>query len=819
LNHLKLNEAKVYLSVAALAAAALMLESTLTRLLAVAQFYHFAFLVVSLALLGFGASGSILSLFPRWTFSENIGTSSNLGRLLAISGVGFAISVGAAYAVVNYIPFDSYSIVWDRRQVIYFGFYYLALTIPFLFAGLGIGAALSIVPGKSNLTYAVNLLGSAVGIGLALIFMQLAGVPGALLASGLVGLMAVIGFDWSSMKYLRIVFWGFVLTGTCLLAILAWLNWGNKSPIGVTISPYKGLAYALKIPGSEKLFGAWNAISRLDVISGASTRVMPGLSYTSPDNPPEQNGLSIDADALLPITLTAPSEFNAADYLPESFAFQIYPEAVVLALEPGGGLGVLQALAGGASQVTAVVSNPLVIEAIAATSPESDVFNHVQVETLYGSPRVFLETPGDQYQLIFIPLTDTYRPVASGAYSLNETYNLTVESIAAMISRLDKDGALMATRWLQTPPSETIRLLATVLEALESLGVDTPGDKIVAYRGIQTMTVLVKPDGWVGSELSQLREFADDRRFDLVWSPDISIEDANRFNKLPEPIYYQLVKELITEADKEGYYAEYPFDIQPAIDDHPFFFHFFKWEQSPQIMATLGLVWQPFGGSGYFVLIALLILVTGLSLLLIILPLVIKRSALAMDGVSRTGVEPPLSKLRVLVYFGSIGLAFLFLEIPLIQKSILSFEHPTYTFTFIVLVLLSCSSIGSVLSRKVRIPGKWLLAALFGLAIITPILVTQIQEAALGWTLIQRALVIGISLAPMGIMMGIPFPLGLAWLEKSGSSMIPWAWAVNGCASVVAAVLAAILALSFGFTVVLMLGAAFYGVAAVALKY
>ncbi len=119
MNQFKLNGVKIYLGVGALAAAALMLESTLTRLLAVAQFYHFAFLVVSLALLGFGASGSILSIFPRWTSSDNDQASDNLRRLLAISGVGFSVSVGAAYAVVNYLPFDSYSIVWDRRQVIY----------------------------------------------------------------------------------------------------------------------------------------------------------------------------------------------------------------------------------------------------------------------------------------------------------------------------------------------------------------------------------------------------------------------------------------------------------------------------------------------------------------------------------------------------------------------------------------------------------------------------------------------------------------------------------------------------------------------------
>jgi hypothetical protein len=353
---------------------------------------------------------------------------------------------------------------------------------------------------------------------------------------------------------------------------------------------------------------------------------------------------------------------------------------------------------------------------------------------------------------------------------------------------------------------------------MEGLGAEAPGDKIVAYRGIQTMTILVKPDGWSGSELSRLREFIDERRFDLVWSPDISINDTNRFNQLPEPIYYQLVRELITEVDREGFYEEFPFDIHPATDDHPFFFHFFKWEQSSQIMATLGLVWQPFGGSGYFVLIALLILVTGLSTLLIILPIAFKPGRSAINGGSGIREEASLSRWRVGVYFGSIGLAFLFLEIPLIQKSILTFEHPAYSFTFIVLVILSYSSLGSVLSRRVRIPGKWLMAALFGLTILTPVVVNQIQEAALGWTLIQRALVIAISLAPMGIMMGFPFPLGLAWLENSASSLIPWAWAVNGCASVVAAVLAAILTLSFGFNMVLLLGAVFYGLATVALK-
>ncbi len=183
----------LFYSVGALAGAALMLESTLTRMLAVAQYYHFAFLVISLALLGFGASGSILTLFPSWmTKQYNDGRPSGIDRIVNIAGAGFAASLAAAYLVINWLPFDSYSIAWDRVQVLYFVLYYLALTLPFLFAGLGIGAVLSSSPGINHRVYAVNLLGSAFGILLGLIVMQMAGVPGA--SAGKRGDRVVCGF-------------------------------------------------------------------------------------------------------------------------------------------------------------------------------------------------------------------------------------------------------------------------------------------------------------------------------------------------------------------------------------------------------------------------------------------------------------------------------------------------------------------------------------------------------------------------------------------------------------------------------------------------
>ena len=147
-------------SVGALAAAALLLETTLTRLLAVAQYYHFAFLVISLALLGFGASGSILMLWPGLVGDQASGEkrTDRIDYLLGWCGIAFALSVGVAYIVVNLLPFDSYSIAWDRRQILYFVVYYLVLALPFVCAGLGIGGALAASQGYSHLIYASNLL-------------------------------------------------------------------------------------------------------------------------------------------------------------------------------------------------------------------------------------------------------------------------------------------------------------------------------------------------------------------------------------------------------------------------------------------------------------------------------------------------------------------------------------------------------------------------------------------------------------------------------------------------------------------------------------
>ena len=776
------------IKVAALAAATLILESAFLRLLAVAQYYHFAFLVVSLALLGFGASGSLLVVSRRLQ-------KAPLDRILAWSGGGFVLSVGMAYLIINGLPFDSYSIAWDPRQVLLFFLYFLSLAFPFVMSGIGIGASLAAEREDRHTVYAANLLGSAIGAALGPLLLACAGVPGAVVVSCLVTLPSGYRSDGFRKTMLLVGIGGF--------AGLSYLNIIGKSPVGLVLSPYKGLSYARQYPGARDIFGGWSAVSRVDVVADAGVRQLPGLSYVYQGKIPEQAGISLDGNAVQPVSLAPAEDFEALAFLPEDIAFDLAYDANLLVLNPGGGLGVLQGLTGGVDSITAVLDDRLIETAVARVGGEANPFQKTGVRVVFETPRVFLHPEVPSYDLVYVPLTDAYRPVSSGAYSLAEDYLLTVEGVEKLLKALKPDGILVITRWLQTPPSESVRLIATVRGALKILDLVSPQDQIVAYRGIQTMTTLVKPDGWKSVELEQIRIFLADRKYDLVQAPDIEIAEINRFNRLPSPDYYLAVHEILNAADPEQFYKRYPFDISPPRDNRPFFFHFFTWQQTPEILSTFGRIWQPFGGSGYLVIFAMLGLVFLLSFALIIIPLLLKRPS--TDSPIPFGV-----RWRTFLYFGGLGLAFLFIEIPLIQRWILIVGHPTYAFALVVSTLLLFSSLGSRVSVRLPVDHKFLLGLVVLLAFATPWFVDLIIDRSLMWSWFMRVAIATLALVPLAVAMGLPFPIGMAWLEDASPDTLPWAWAVNGCLSVIAAVVAALVALEYGFWMVWGMGAGLY---------
>ncbi|HWQ15641.1 MAG TPA: hypothetical protein VNL77_22765 [Roseiflexaceae bacterium] len=797
-----------YLGVGLLSAATLLFELALLRLFAVQQFYHFAFMAVSLALLGAGASGSLLSVWPR-------------RRSPAGLSAAFAAAALGAYLTINYLPFDSFSITWDRRQLLYLALYFLAAAAPFLFGGLLVGGEL-MAAGRSpaagsHRVYGANLIGSALGCVGSLPALDTFGAEGAVVLAAMLGCAAGICFALAVPSAPRRAAATAALAALCAAGTLALAH--PPAALAQRLSPYKTLPVLAQALDARHTRSDWDASARLDVVESSAIHVLPGLSLRAPVAPPPQAGLMLDGDNLMPITGLAPGSPEAArlaGYLPNSLAYHLRPGGRTLVLEAGTGMDVLLALALGAEQVTAVEDNALVIATVRDDygAFTGGLYTHPRVTVVNRSGRVFARgvAPGS-FDVVIVALTDTHRPVTSGAYSLTENYLYTVEAFGDYLRALDQDGLLVVTRWLQTPPSECARTFGALAAALAGQGRD-PAAHLLAFRTTRTMTMIASARPLAGDDIERTRVFLHERAFDGVYFPGIQAGELNRYNILPEPAYYRLFASILR--DPEATYASYHFDIRPPTDDRPFFFHFFKWRQTPEILATLGRTWQPFGGSGFFVLIALLALVGLASALLIAGPLLLQAArARRQEGATARGEREGIARARVVLYFGGIGLAFLFVEIPLAQRFILVLGQPVTALAVVLFTLLLFSGLGSLTVR--RWPLAWGMGALVMLSGLYPLALAPLVRWMLGAPEAVRVGLTVLALAPLGYLMGLPFAGGLRVVETQRPGLVPWAWAINGCASVMSAVLATLLALSWGFSAVLWCGALAYGVALIAL--
>ncbi len=784
-----------YIGLLLLSVATLAFEINLTRLFSVAQFYHFAFMVVSLALLGFGASGTFLSLLQRSPRSEE----RDLPRWLTRLSWGFALTALGSYLLTLYVPFDSFRIARDWRQGLVLMLHYVALATPFFCSGTAVGLLLTAHPNKADRVYAANLAGSALGCIVAVVAPSLIGGEGTVLLATAIALLAALAFQHTPHAS-RFTFYASRFTlHVPLILLLTLAAFRTPSFLHIRLSPYKSLSYLLLYPDAELIFQRWNGFSRVDVVRSESIRALPGSGFQCPAQPPPQLGLTVDGDDMTPISHVPPdfTSLEVTDCLLTALPYRLRPDARALVLEPRGGFDVLTALAEGAEAVTAVEPNPLIVRAVREQGAwAGDLYNDPRVRTVVEQGRTYARRTQNLYDVVALALNTPQRTVTSGAYSLNEDYRYTIEGFVDYLARLEEDGLLVITRWLQVPPSESIRAFALAVEAVEESGGD-PETSIVALRSYRQMLILTRRGAFTDEDLAAIRAFAEPRAFDLVYAPDIQPDEVNRHNVLPEPDYHRACVALLEAEDREDWYQDYPFDVAPPTDEHPFFGHFFKWGQMPDVLAMAGHTWQPFGGVGYFVLLALLGLALIAAAALILLPLAGLRRG---EGFSAAP----------LIYFGLLGLGYLCVEMPLLQRFILYLGHPAYAMATVLFAILLFSGVGSMLSRRVPLRLALLLLPMLvgGYVLALP----KLFGATLALPLWGRLLIAVAALAPPGLLMGIPFPKGLALLERSGGNpaLVAWAWGVNGAVSVVASILSALLALSFGFPLVLALGAACY---------
>lgn len=783
-------------------ASTFLFQIALTRLFAIAHFYHFAFIIIALALLGGGASGSFLSVYPRLNRVKP-------RRLSYFLCAACSLSILVGFILINRMPFDAYAVAIDRVQFLILFTHFVALAAPFFFVGLLVSVLMKQFPHKSHVVYACNLSGSALGCLLAPVVLSMAGCEGTVMAStGIAALASLLtafplksvnpfGQSQSATPALPLILICLALVIMPSAEVFQRVQSGTGNPIfDAHMSPYKPLSYALQYPGAEIVSTRWNAFSRVDVVRSGGIRSLPGLSYLYPEVVAAQAGVFVDGsdlNALLPADPGA-SYFS---YLPQSLAFQLRPSANVLILESRTGIDILTASTLGAGSIRAVEPNPLLMQAA------DSVYRLPGVKAIQESPRAFLAGSQDTFDIILLPLTSSYFPVTSGAYSLGEDYRYTRESFQSAFTRLNPGGFLVVSRWLQIPPSEFLRAFILAVESLEDLGLD-PSAHIAALRGYNLGLLIVKASPIDQTELDAIRQFSQTSAFDLVYLAGLSADESNRFNVLLEDEYFNSFNTYLASQDRSAWLRAYPYQVAAPTDDHPFFMHFFKWSQFEDILAIYGSTWQPFGGAGYLVMVFLLLLMMTLSGLLIIVPLVLRRSELhaSMDMHKSSN-----DRCAVLAFFMLIGAGFMAVEIPLIHKFILYLGQPTYAISAVISALLLTSGLGSLAST--RIP-RAAIVALAVLVMASPLWLSLVFNATLHWHFRLRILVAFACLAPLGFLMGAPLAKGIAVLNKKNPTLIPWAWAVNGTSSVITSVLAALLALSFNFSSVLLLGCAAY---------
>ncbi|HVU00747.1 MAG TPA: hypothetical protein VHE30_03315 [Polyangiaceae bacterium] len=779
-----------FAAIALVACSMLIHEILVTRICALRLYFHFAFLVISNCLLGLGASGALLSVYQdRWKKDPR-------GSLLRFTAFYLA-SLVVTYAVLLTFPIPEDLSFGNPGHVLALTAYNVASAVPFVFGGTVVGMLLTFDVEDVNRLYGADLVGAGLGCVACPALLPLVGAGGVFVATVLLALAAtvVVGYErWGR----RGVALGSVL-GVAGLVVMPKLD--TWYPV-----PSKGLvtlAHAIeKVKHFGEPFSVWTANSRIDLIRTGDVRTegsffMEGANREGLPLPPVCAGIAQDATAGTTIGNFSdmPDALAILSRTMYSAAYRQKTAPKVLVIGLGGGNDVWSAKLNGARSVKAIELNwPIVdIHRKVLRNFSRKLVDDPTVELVVGEGRSALMRETDTYDVIQMSGIDTWTALASGAYVLAENYLYTTEAIVSMYSHLAPDGILQIGRFAAT--MEAVRLLSNIRAALASLGVPDVENSVVALKTPdQMMAIEVKKGVFTTEEQQSIVRWAGEAGVDVSYLPGLHLGDA--------------LETFIRAKDPRSLVASYATDISPTTDDRPYFFSYMKWRHPLDSYEHLGDIPSVSQGNPLFILGQLAVSIL-LSALLVLLP-VARRTDLPKSG---TG--------RFLVYFAGLGLGFVFIEVSVIQKLTLFLGQPVHSLTVTLFSLLVFTGVGSlVLGGRYRPFERRLFAVpllLAGYLVVFLLLSRLLVQNLIGLPVFARILLASVLLAPMGLLLGIPFSHGLRAVNEHHPALVPWAWAINGCASVVGSILTVIVSMNFGFSAVLMTAAGVYLVAFAAL--
>jgi len=803
------NEHPPWYSIAVLSMSALAYEILLMRLFSIIQWHHFAYMIISLALLGYGASGTFLSLYRNYLLPR-------YSRVYLINIVLFGFSSLLCYLLSQQIQFNAEEIFWDARQPLRLMAIYMLLTLPFFFAATAIG--LSFIRYQNDVTriYAADLLGAGAGsvVVIALLFAVLPAESLSYIFA--LAMLAALLACWELYRDQGRIF---VVMISILLLTIVFSFLLPKSWTELELSPYKGLSQALRITGAKLVSQSSSPLGLITVVESPVIpfRHAPGLSLNANDEPPEQVGVFIDGDAMTAITHYSGDRKTLAylDQLSSSLPYHLSPIDNVLILGAGGGAEVLQAKYHNVKYISAVELDKQIIKLVKTDYKNfsGSIYNQANINVFAEEARGFVVGHENTYDLIQLVLADSFSATSAGLYALSENYLYTVEALQEYLSHLSPGGYLAISRWIKLPPRDTLKLFATAIDALRNNGIDNIEQHLLLIRSLQTSTLVIKNTSFSTGELLSLNRFINERSFDVAYYPGMFVEEANRYNTISSPSFYTGAISLLGDK-RDDFMRRYKFNIQPAIDDKPYFFNYFKWGVLPEIFTLKGKGGVSLLESGYLILVATFLQSLFLSFIIIVLPLIFfKRSDIrASDN---------HINIRAFIYFLALGLAFIFIEIAFIQRFINFLHHPIFAISVVLASFLIFSGMGSLWSTRFVRSGRYdkgvklsvLMIVVIGICYVY--LLGPVFSYLIALPVILKIILSIVLIAPLAFCMGMPFPLGMSRLGKISPELVPWVWGVNGCASVLSAVFATLLAIHFGFTFVILSALVLYALAAV----
>jgi hypothetical protein len=771
-----------HLALALSSVALLAFQISLLQQLATSQWHDFAYFVISVALLGFGAAGTILSLNRTWMVQRQ---ELLLPLLLCISAIALAVTPWLTQTLFG--GFDSLLLFVEPVEMLRLAVAAFLLMLPFFFGALAIGLIFTIETEKIGGYYFANMLGSGIGsmlglFGLACMLPQQVPPFCALLALT-AGAVLLTG----ARK---------ILLAVMLLALSLVVTVMFK-PAQLHLSQYKDLSRVLDLPQAMIVAHRPAAAGQVHIVASPALRSAAGVSLNWSDPIPGTRAVFVNGDmaGTLPPLAETNNPRDASTY---ALPYAIRTPHNILILNAGTGAAVAQALELATGTVVAVEPHGPLTETLATTAPKRFglLLTNPRVKWQTVAPRTWLARDRQSYDLIVMPDVGSFGGNA-GLFALHEQPLLTREALRSAWKKLTPQGLLTITCWIDYPVRNPLRLLASLVETLEAAGVVDPIHHVAAIRSWGTITFCVKRMPFTTNELHNIRMFAERWAFDPLLLADLRPEERQRYNSLQDDSLFVLL-DTVLDNKREALYRDYTFRVWPVTDDKPFFSQFLRWNRLGAMTELYGQQALPFLELGMLVAGLAALVLAVLAALLIILPLT------RLPRQERHGW-------KTLLYFGGLGIGYMWAELAMIHRFVFYLGQPVYAAALVVAVLLAGSAFGSAMTGRFSVLRPRRFAAMVaGILLLYAMLLTPLLQASLPLSFQVRIILAVLLLFPPAVLMGMPFPLGLRLLNRLHSVEVPWAFGINGCFSVVGAAIATLIAVEVGYSLLLVLAACAY---------